>query len=171
MGRTGPEIPVSSNTAIGALVTTAYFLTVTLHVLATLVWLGGMLFFALIAPILRDIEDDALRASLFGSLGRRLRTVGWVCIAVLLATGVGQLHLRGWWGGAVWGTPGFWGSALGSALACKFGLVALVLTVPGGQAFGRVCSGMAAQACHLSEHFGFSVDNCCEIARQVLANK
>ncbi|MCH7530303.1 MAG: CopD family protein [Gemmatimonadetes bacterium] len=127
--------------------TTAYFLTVTLHVLATLVWLGGMLFFALIAPILRDIEDDALRASLFGSLGRRLRTVGWVCIAVLLATGVGQLHLRGWWGGAFWGTPGFWGSALGSALAWKFGLVAMMLTVQGvhdfwlGPAAGRARAG------------------------------
>ena len=123
--------------------TTVYFLTVTLHVLAALVWLGGMFFFAIVAPILRGIEDDALRASLFDSLGRRFRTVGWVCIAVLLATGVTQLRLRGWWGDAFWGASAVWGSALGRALAWKLGLVAMMLTVQGvhdfwlGPAAGR----------------------------------
>jgi len=33
------------------------------------------------------------------------------------------------------------------------------------------CFGMSAPASQLFEHFGFSVDNVVEIARQVLANK
>ena len=127
--------------------TTVYFLTVTAHVLAALVWLGGMFFFAIVAPILRGIEDDALRASLFDSLGRRFRTVGWVCIALLLATGLAQLHLRGWWGGAFWGTSAVWSTALGHALAWKLGLVTMMLALQGvhdfwlGPAAGRATPG------------------------------
>jgi uncharacterized membrane protein len=75
-----------------------YVLAVTAHVLASLVWLGGMLFFALIAPILRAIPDDALRAGLFGALGCRFRVVGWACIPVLLMSGTVQLYMRGWLG-------------------------------------------------------------------------
>ncbi len=126
---------------------TAYVLIVTIHVLAAIVWLGGMIFFALVAPILRGIEDDAFRASLFDKLGRRFRLVGWICIALLLVTGVGQLHFRGWWGADVWSAPGFWSTRLGVALAWKLALVALMVGVQGvhdfwlGPAAGRAEPG------------------------------
>lgn len=42
---------------------------------------------------------------------------------------------------------------------------------PRGQVIGMDCFGMSAPASQLFEHFGFSVDNVVEIARQVLANK
>jgi copper resistance protein D len=106
-----------------------YFITVTVHVLAALVWLGGMLFFALIAPILRAIPDDSLRAGLFDALGRRFRTVGWVCIVALLVSGVGQLQMRGWWGLDVWGSRGFLTTSLGTALAAKVALVFVMIAI------------------------------------------
>ena len=109
--------------------TDVYFLTVTLHVLAALVWLGGMFFFAIAAPVLRRVEDEGVRAELFSSLGRRFRVVGWICVGLLLVTGLAQLRLRGWWGAAFWGRAGFWGTALGTALAWKLGLVVLMISV------------------------------------------
>jgi len=110
-------------------VTHLYFVILTLHLLAATVWLGGMFFFAIAAPVLRRIQDEGVRAALFDSLGRRFRLVGWICVGVLVVTGVTQLRLRGWWGATFWGQPGFWRSALGSALAWKLGLVALMIAV------------------------------------------
>src|SRR5690554_4486628 len=47
-----------------------YHLNVTLHVLAALLWLGGMFFLAVVgAPVLRKVEPAALRARLFQELG------------------------------------------------------------------------------------------------------
>jgi copper resistance protein D len=73
-----------------------YYINVVVHVLAAVIWLGGLFFFALVgAPVLRRIEPAALRASLFQQLGERFRVVGWVAIALLLVTGVINLYFRG----------------------------------------------------------------------------
>ena len=112
-----------------------YYWIVTIHVLAAIIWLGGMIFFALVAPILRQIDDEAFRARLFERLGRRFRVVGWICITVLVVTGIEQLRMRGWWGASVWGAPGFWGTALGGALAGKVGLVVFMLAVQSAHDF------------------------------------
>ena len=67
---------------------TLYLANVTVHVLAALVWLGGMFFVAVVgAPVLRRVESPALRSELFRELGERFRAVGWACIALLVATG------------------------------------------------------------------------------------
>ena len=63
-----------------------YYLNVTVHVLAALLWLGGMFFLGLVgAPVLRQIEPPALRVKLFRLLGQRFRTIGWSAIAGLVA--------------------------------------------------------------------------------------
>jgi len=106
-----------------------YLANVTLHVLAALIWLGGMFFLGLVgAPVLRGIEPASLRQKLFHDLGLRFRTVGWVCIAILLVTGVVNLAFRGWlqWDG-VFGSAAFWRSAPGTALGIK--LVAATVMV------------------------------------------
>ncbi len=126
-----------------------YYLTVTTHVLAALVWLGGMIFFALVSPILRQVEDDATRQWIFQKAGARFRTVGWICIGVLVATGVAQLHFRGWWGMAVWGSGAFWSSRLGHTLAAKLSIVLIMLVLQAvhdlvvGPRAGRVPPGGA----------------------------
>ena len=108
-----------------------YFGSVTVHILAALVWLGGMFFLGLVgAPALRTIEPAELRQRLFDELGRRFRIVGWTCIAILLTTGVANLHFRGllhWQG--VLGSMAFWRTNVGHALAAKFAVVTVMLVV------------------------------------------
>lgn len=125
-----------------------YFVNVTLHVLAALMWLGGMFFFALVgAPVLRTIASDSLRAELFTKLGERFRMVGWIAIAVLLATGVLNLYFRGVLDMDVLSSSEFWNTPFGSALMWKLGAVGVMLVVQGvhdfqlGPASGRALPG------------------------------
>lgn len=107
-----------------------YYLNVTVHVLAAVLWLGGMLFLAAVgAPVLRSVEAPAVRQELFRRLGAQFRTVGWACIVVLLVTGVLNLHLRGVLRGDVLGSGEFWATTWGRALAWKLGLVAVMLAI------------------------------------------
>jgi uncharacterized membrane protein len=65
------------------------------HVAATVVWLGGMLFIALVlVPVVRRLDDAALRSRLVHAAGVRFRTVGWITLALLVASGLGNLWLR-----------------------------------------------------------------------------
>lgn len=98
----------------------AYLINVTVHIFAALIWLGGMFFLALVgAPALRTVESPHLRAQLFKIIGERFRTVGWVCIAVLLITGLLNLHFRGFLSWTMLGSGNFWGSPYGKTLAVK----------------------------------------------------
>lgn len=109
---------------------TLYFLSVTLHVLAALLWLGGMFFLAVVGgPALRELEDPALRARLFHRLGERFRRVGWIAIAVLVATGLANLHFRGLLSTGVLGDPAFWAGRYGRTLAWKLGIVAAMIAI------------------------------------------
>jgi uncharacterized membrane protein len=66
-----------------------------LHVLAAVVWIGGMLFIALVlVPVLRGNTDPVARAWLVHLVGSRFRTVGWISLALLLAAGLGNLWMR-----------------------------------------------------------------------------
>ena len=108
-----------------------YFTSITLHVLAAMLWLGGMFFLGVVgAPTLRRIEPPELRQRLFYTLGVRFRTTGWWAIAVLLVTGVSNLYFRGWlaWDGVL-GSRAFWATATGHALAWKLAMVAVMLGV------------------------------------------
>jgi len=108
----------------------SYYVVVTIHGLAAMLWLGGMLFLGAVgAPALRAVEPPALRARLFAEIGARFRGVGWVCIGVLLATGVANLWFRGW---LRWPEPAvlqraFWQTGTGLALALKLAAVALMV--------------------------------------------
>lgn len=90
-----------------------------IHVLAAVTWIGGMLFIALVlVPVTRRLQDPALRARLVHETGMRFRTVGWIALAVLVATGLGNL----------WLFPTFlWSPRLHAKLGLV--LVALVLAV------------------------------------------
>jgi uncharacterized membrane protein len=65
------------------------------HLLAVVTWVGGMLFIALVlVPTTRRLEDPALRSRLVQDTGRRFRTVGWIALGLIVATGLGNLALR-----------------------------------------------------------------------------
>jgi len=116
-------------------VTTSHHVTVLVHIVAGIVWLGGMTAFALLAPVLRTIPDESLRQRLFHRIGERFRLVGWTCLATLLLTGVLQLRLRGWWGSDVLGAGEFWRTALGSALFGKLAAVTVMVAVQAAHDF------------------------------------
>lgn len=100
--------------------------SVVLHLLAALVWLGGMLFLGVVgAPVLRSVEPPALRQRLFAELGARFRTVGWIAVATLVATGLANLHFRGWL--SAMDERAFWFTVTGRALAFKLAAVAVML--------------------------------------------
>ncbi|MBW7933527.1 MAG: DUF4149 domain-containing protein [Gemmatimonadaceae bacterium] len=107
-----------------------YYLSVTIHVLAALVWLGGMFFLALVgAPVLRGVENPELRQRLFDQLGYRFRSVGWASLGVLLITGVLNLWYRGALSAAMWRDPGFANSGWATALKIKLVAVTVMLIV------------------------------------------
>jgi len=127
----------------------AYYASVTAHVLAALLWLGGMFFLGVVgAPVLRRVEPPALRQRLFHDLGLRFRAVGWWAIAALVLTGVANLHYRGWlrWDGVL-ADGAFWRTGVGHALAAKLAAVAAMLLVSAvhdfvlGPAAGRAEAG------------------------------
>ena len=96
-----------------------YHLNVSIHVFAALIWLGGMFFLALVgAPALRTVESPHLRAQLFKVLGERFRTVGWVCIIILLITGLLNLQFRGLLSSQLF-NGAFWATSYGKTLAFK----------------------------------------------------
>lgn len=109
---------------------TLYLFNVTVHLLAAFLWLGGMFLLAAVgAPVLRKVEPASLRAQLFGALGQQFRTVGWACIAVLLATGLANLWFVRVFRGGRWADPAFWASPYGRTLAWKLAAVAIMVGV------------------------------------------
>jgi len=136
-----------------------YWISVTVHVMSAMLWLGGMFFLGVVgAPVLRAVEPPALRQQLFHELGARFRTIGWGAIAVLVATGLFNLYFRGLlrWSGVL-GEPAFWRTALGTALAVKLTAVVVMLIVAAihdfylGPEAGRARSG-SPDALRLRQH-------------------
>jgi uncharacterized membrane protein len=105
-----------------------YLISVWLHILAAMTWIGGMFFIVLvIVPSLRR-GDRAAATKLLGESGRRFRTVGWVCFMILIATGSFNLYARGVklhdFADRQWLTSPF-----GKAVVIKLSIFALVLVL------------------------------------------
>ncbi len=66
-----------------------------IHVLAAITWVGGMLFIALVlVPVTRKLHDPTLRTRLVEEAGVRFRTIGWIALALMILTGLGNLVYR-----------------------------------------------------------------------------
>ena len=132
---------------VSCVMSAPYLANVTLHVLAAMLWLGGMFFLALVgAPVLRRVEPPALRQQLFRALGERFRTAGWLAIAVLVTTGFGNLYFRGWLqSDGVLASAAFWHTTQGHSLALKLGAVVAMLVVEATHDFvlGPMAGGAA----------------------------
>lgn len=106
-----------------------YLANVYVHILAAMAWIGGSAFIALvIAPLMRrggGKDHSALRAAAL-----RFRTVGWISLGLLVATGAGNLALRGIGLSDLLTGAAFRGSG-GHALGCKLILVAIMLGISG----------------------------------------
>jgi uncharacterized membrane protein len=97
------------------------------HVLAAAIWVGGMIFVALVVvPVIRRKELQGAAARLIHFTGIRFRWVGWACFVLLLVTGLFNVLVRG----IAWAdlfTPQFWAAPFGKLLAVKLVVFALIL--------------------------------------------
>jgi putative copper resistance protein D len=106
---------------------TLYFITVGLHLLTAIFWIGGLLFLALaVVPVVRRPAFRALSPALLEAIGLRFRSLDWIAMGVLVLTGLINLLARGVTP-ALLMDPAFWGGAFGRALAGKLLTVALVI--------------------------------------------
>jgi uncharacterized membrane protein len=63
-----------------------------LHMLATVIWIGGLVALVIIVlPAAHRTLDPASYAQLLGQIQRRLDPMAWLSLAILLATGLFQL--------------------------------------------------------------------------------
>lgn len=108
-----------------------YLLNVTVHVLAAMLWLGGMFFLAGVgASVLREVEPPELRAQLCARVGRgRVRGAGWGAIAVLVASGIGNIAFSGLFRGGAILRRELREVAFGHNLAWKLASVAAMIAV------------------------------------------
>ncbi len=108
---------------------TFYLLSVWIHILAAMVWIGGMAFLALVlVPAMRRGELGGQAPWLIRATGQRFRWIGWICLLLLVLTGTVNLAYRGYrwehlWSGALWG------GSFGHALGVKLILVALIFAL------------------------------------------
>jgi uncharacterized membrane protein len=65
-----------------------------IHIIAAVVWVGGILFLAMIGPYVRRLNlpnsGPTIRA-----MGLRFRDISWAAVAVLVITGIGNLYFLG----------------------------------------------------------------------------
>ena len=75
----------------------AFYLTsVFLHIIAAMTWIGGMVIFVTaVMPAIRRGQGEGLRQVFLPEFGHRFRQVSWICLAVLVLTGVVNLWMRG----------------------------------------------------------------------------
>ena len=118
-----------------------YQAAVFIHLASAIVWIGGSLFLALVLiPAMRRMASDAgatpgggpgggdgagaMPSDLLGAMARRFRVISWVCIALLVATGLYILPTRY---GIGFGEFFSLGGHFIATLQVKVGLVAVVI--------------------------------------------
>ena len=75
---------------------TVYLVSVWVHILAAIVWIGGMFFLVLVVvPWLRGARQRFDVSSFLNETGTRFRTIGWICFGILVVTGSLNLWFRG----------------------------------------------------------------------------
>lgn len=74
-----------------------YQFVVFVHLLAAITWAGGMVFLALVlVPVTRRFQQPpGFSAQVLSAAARRFRIVAWICLALLVASGIWFLSERG----------------------------------------------------------------------------
>ena len=106
---------------------TLYLVSVWLHIIAAMTWIGGMLFLVtVLVPLLRQPSMRDRAMELFHVLGVRFRLVGWIALGTLVATGIFNVLHRGFTLGQLFSGEAFTGP-WGHTLAGKLLLVLLIV--------------------------------------------
>ncbi|HBR18150.1 MAG: hypothetical protein A3G39_02585 [Deltaproteobacteria bacterium RIFCSPLOWO2_12_FULL_43_16] len=102
-------------------------LSLFLHIVSAIFWIGGMLFLTLVvAPFLKTIQDVKEKSRIYQFVGKGFRFWGWVAIGILAITGPLNLHLMGVPLKSLI-DPVFHSTPYGKALAVKSALVILIV--------------------------------------------
>ncbi len=105
-----------------------YIASVFLHIIAAVVWLGGMFFLVLVVVPWLRAGNRAQAGAFLRDTGIRFRSVGWACLLTLLGTGSINLWLR-----RVrlpdFADPEWLATPFGRAITLKLVLFALVLAI------------------------------------------
>ncbi|HEX6994449.1 MAG TPA: DUF4149 domain-containing protein [Gammaproteobacteria bacterium] len=107
-----------------------HFVAILLHILAAIVWIGGMVFLgAILIPILRrGAAAQGQYAELIRLTGTRFRNVGWACLVILVLTGL--VNLTRWGVGfEQLSSARFWASPWAHILGTKLVLVVAALAI------------------------------------------
>ncbi|MEX0929566.1 MAG: CopD family protein [Balneolales bacterium] len=130
---------------------TIYLISVYIHLLAMMVWLGGMAFMAMIViPVTRKKMFRSMSAGLIRTTGERFRPVAWVCLSLLLVSGIFMLGSRGFSWADLWTGRLFQGT-FGLIFAHKLVFFGVILFISGihdfylGPKAARLLSGSADQ--------------------------
>jgi copper resistance protein D len=108
---------------------TWYVVAVSLHILAACIWIGGMVFLAAaVLPVLRRPPYQAVAVPLIHAIALQFRWIAWTTLALLVATGIANLHFRGY-GWAQVRDGSVWQGDFGRVLGIKLVLVALILAI------------------------------------------
>lgn len=98
-----------------------------LHVLAAIFWIGGMLFLTLIiVPFLNAMKDPQDKRNVYRAIGPRYRAFAWLAIIILVTTGPLNMYLLGISPANIF-NPEFHGTSYGQPLMIKLGLVFLIV--------------------------------------------
>lgn len=83
-----------------------------LHMLATVVWIGGLAAITLLlVPAARTLDDPEKQARLLETAQRRLDPLAWFCLALLTATGLIQMSANPQYAGFL-AIANRWGAAI-----------------------------------------------------------
>jgi uncharacterized membrane protein len=106
-----------------------YDVSIALHILAACIWVGGMIFLAIVVlPILRQPGYRSVAVPLIQAAGVRFRWIGWIALGMLVLTGVTNLRFRGYrWAHVRDGSV--WQGWFGHTLAAKLILVMAIVTI------------------------------------------
>jgi uncharacterized membrane protein len=108
-----------------------YYLSVFIHVLSAIFWIGGMLFtVSVLVPAARHKILADSRGAFFELIGRKFSKISWILFLVLLVTGITNLLGRGYILQDLV-DPYFWSTPFGEQLVIKLILFASVLIISG----------------------------------------
>lgn len=108
-----------------------YHLSVFIHILAAIFWIGGMLFTAaVLVPASRDKLLKDKKGAFFTLIGKKFSRISWVLFIVLIVTGITNLLARGYTLSSLM-TAEFWDSYLGGMLFIKLHLFSAALIFSG----------------------------------------
>lgn len=108
-----------------------YYLSVYLHILSAIFWIGGMLFtVAVLVPASRHELLKNKRGAFFKLVGEKFSRISWILFLVLLITGLTNLTGRGIPLESLLNSS-FWQNEFGTNLLIKLGVFAVVLILSG----------------------------------------